>query len=63
MGAWVAQLVECLTLAFGSGHDLTVHDFQPLHGLHTDDEEPASDSFSRLHSLPLPCLCALSFSK
>ena len=23
-GAWVAQPVECLTLNFGSGHDLTV---------------------------------------
>ena len=25
----MAQLVECLTLGFGSGRDLTVHGFQP----------------------------------
>ena len=28
---WVAQFVEFLTLGFGSGHDLTVHEFNPLH--------------------------------
>ena len=28
-GAWVAQLVEHLTLDFGSGHDLMVHEFEP----------------------------------
>ena len=26
-GTWVAQLVKCLTLDFGSGHDLTVGEF------------------------------------
>ena len=26
---WVAQLVEHLTLGFGSGHDLTVHEIEP----------------------------------
>ena len=25
-GAWVAQLVNCPTLDFGSGHDLTVRE-------------------------------------
>ena len=29
-GAWVAQSVECLTLDFGSGHDLMVHEIEPL---------------------------------
>ena len=28
--AWVAQLVKHLTLDFGSGHDLTIHQFKPL---------------------------------
>ena len=28
-GAWVPQLVKCLTLDFGSGHDLTVCETEP----------------------------------
>ena len=28
-GAWVAQSVKHLTLDFGSGHDLLVHEFEP----------------------------------
>ena len=28
-GTWVAQLVKHLTLDFGSGHDLTVREFEP----------------------------------
>ena len=32
--AWVAQLVECPALDFGSGHDLTVREFEPRVGLH-----------------------------
>ena len=28
-GAWVAQLVEHLTLDVGSGHDLMVREFEP----------------------------------
>ena len=28
-GTWVAQLVKRLTLAFGSGHDLTVGETEP----------------------------------
>ena len=27
-GAWVAQLVKHPTLGFGSGHSLTVHEFE-----------------------------------
>ena len=30
---WVAQLVECLTLDFGSGHDLTGREVEPYIGL------------------------------
>ena len=32
-GAWVAQLVKCLTLNLGTGHDLTVCEFEPYIGL------------------------------
>ena len=28
-GNWVAQSVKHLTLGFGSGHDLMVHEFEP----------------------------------
>ena len=59
-GTWVAQSVKCLTLDFGSGHDLTVHEIKPCIGLCTDSPEPAWDSLSL--SLPLPHLCALSLS-
>ena len=31
-GAWVAQLVECLTLGFSSGHDLKVMELSPVTG-------------------------------
>ena len=31
-GTWVAQLVKRLTLDFNSGHDLTVHEFEPRFG-------------------------------
>ena len=40
-GAWVAQLVERLTLDFSSGHDLMVHEFKSRIWLCTDSEEPA----------------------
>ena len=40
-GAWVAQLVQRLTLDFDSSHDLTVHEFEPHVGLHADSVEPA----------------------
>ena len=42
-----------LTLDFGSGHDLTVREFEPHFGLCVDSTEPAWDSFSP--SMPLPC--------
>ena len=28
-GAWMAHLVKCPTLGFGSGHDLTVPEIEP----------------------------------
>ena len=31
-GVWVAPSVKRLTLGFGSGHDLTVHEFEPTSG-------------------------------
>ena len=40
LGPWVAQLVECPTLDFGSGHDLTVHEFEPHVGLCADSAGP-----------------------
>ena len=56
--AWVAQSVECLTLDFNSGHDLTVHDFEPRDGLCTDGVEPAWYSLS-----PLSCSLSLKINK
>ena len=35
-GAWVAQSVKRPILDFGSGHYLTVYEFKPHIGLHTD---------------------------
>ena len=32
-GSWVAQLVKCQTLDFGSGHDLIVREIEPHIGL------------------------------
>ena len=48
-GAWVAQLVKRLTLDFGSGHDLAVHEIEPLVEL---SPEPAWDSLSLLFPSP-----------
>ena len=36
----MVQSVECPTLGFGSGHDLTVHGFEPRIGLCIDSVEP-----------------------
>ena len=45
-GAYVAQLVEHLTLDFGSGHDLIVREFEPYIRLCADGVEPGWDSLS-----------------
>ena len=42
----MAQLVKCLTLDLGSGHDLTVCKLEPHNGLCADSTEPAWDSIS-----------------
>ena len=42
-GPWGAQSVKHLTLDFNSGHDVTVHEFEP-HVLCADGVEPAWDS-------------------
>ena len=49
-------------LTFGSGHDLTVCEFEPHVRLCADGIQPAWDSHSLLLSLPLPCSLSLSFS-
>ena len=61
-GACVAELVERLTLDFGSGHDLTVHGFEPRLGLQADSVELAWDSVSLL-SLPLLHSFSLKINK
>ena len=47
---WVAQVVKCPPLEFGSGHDFTVHQYKPHLRLCADNVEPARDCLS----LPLP---------
>ena len=61
-GAWVAQSVKHLTLAFGSHHDLTVRGFEPCIGLYVDSVEPAW-VLSLSLSLLLPNLCCLCLSQ
>ena len=43
-GAWVPRSVKHPTLGFGSGHDLTIHGFEPRVGLRADSTESAWDS-------------------
>ena len=45
-GAQVVQLVKDLTLDFGSGHDLMVHEIKHHMGFCTDRMEPAWDPLS-----------------
>ena len=52
----------CLTLDFSSGHDLTVHEFEPCVRLCADSVEPAWDSLSLSLSLSAPPLLILSLS-
>ena len=58
----MAQSVEQLTLGFGSGHDLTVCECEPLVGLCADSVEPAWDSLSPSLSVSSSCACAISLS-
>ena len=47
----MAQAVKRLALGLGSGHDLTVHEFEPHVGLCADRTEPAWDSLTPSLSL------------
>ena len=52
----MAQLVKHLTLAFSSGHDLTVRGFKPRFGLCADSTWSLLGILSPSLSLPLPPL-------
>ena len=54
-GAGVATFVRCLTLDYGSGHDLAVREFEPASGFAVR-VEPAWDSLSPSLFPPLPAL-------
>ena len=58
-GAWVAQLVERLTLDIGSGHDLMVCGFEPLIGVSAVSTESASDPLSPFLFAPPPLVYAV----
>ena len=55
---WVTELVELLTLDFGSCHDLMVHGFKPHIGL----SKLMVQSLLGILSLPLSALPLLVFS-
>ena len=59
----MAQSVNLPSLGFGSGHDLTVHEFDPPIGLCTDSVEPAWDSLSLPFSAPTLLVLFLYLSK
>ena len=48
----MAQSVKHLTLGFGSGHELTVREFEPSIWFCADSGEPAWDSLSPSLSAP-----------
>ena len=61
-GAWVVQLVKCLTLDSSSGHDLIVCEMEPRIRLHADSAQNllgllspslSSPSPTRRHAFPL----------
>ena len=59
---WVAQLVECPTLDFGSGHDLMVRAFDLASGSVLTVWSLLGILSSSL-SLPLPCSLSISLFK
>ena len=60
----MAQSVKRLTLDFGSGHDLTVCEFEPQVRLSSDSVEPAWDPLSlSLSAPPRSCFLPLYLSK
>ena len=60
-GTWVVHSVECLTIDFGSGHDLVVHEIRPHAGLCAELRTYLGSSLS--FSLSLPCLHSLKINK
>ena len=62
-GTGVAQLGEHLTLDFGSGHVLTVCEFESCVGFCAGCVESVWDSLSPSLSAPPPLALALSLSK
>ena len=58
---WVTQFVKRPPLDFGSGHDLTFHEFESWVGLCADSSDPAWDSLSPSLTAP-PCSLSLSLS-
>ena len=61
-GTWVAQSVKRLILDLGSGHDLTVCEFEPHVRLCADGMEPVWDSVSPSLCLSPTCACVLFLS-
>ena len=59
----MAQSVKRLTLGLGSGHDLTVREFQPHIGLCADGTEPVWDSVSPSLCPSPACVCSLFLSQ
>lgn len=63
-GHWVAHLVKCLPLDFGSDHDHQGHEIEPCIGLSAKCGGYLSFSLPLPHSLPAPaCSQSLSLSK
>ena len=62
-GAGVAQSVKRPTPHLGSGHDLTVREFDPCIGLCAHSIESAWDSVSLAFSAPPALTCSLSQNK
>ena len=58
----MAQSVECPTLDFGSGHDLTVRDIKPHVELSADDADLTWDSLSAPPLLSVSHSLTLSLS-
>ena len=56
----MTQSVKHPTLDFGSGHDSTIHGFEPHVGLCTDSAKPAWGFLSPSSSAPLPHSLSLS---
>ena len=50
----MAQSVKRPTLDLGSGHNVTVHEFEPRTGLCVDSGEPVCDAVSPVLSAPPP---------